>query len=124
MFACILNTNPVIAFSLASTKRSSAFLDRGVGAIWIKQSNNSRTPKLLRADPKKTGCWSPFRYSSLLNFGYTPHTNSRLSLNSDAALLPIILSSSGFVTSSKAIVSSIFFLLSPLKRLIFFSKML
>ena len=37
--------------------------------ISVKQSNNSFTPKLFNAEPKKTGCKEPFKYSSLLNLG-------------------------------------------------------
>ena len=59
ILACILNTNPVKSFSFAFTNLSSDIFGLGVGAISIKQSNNSRTPKLFNAEPKKTGCNRP-----------------------------------------------------------------
>ena len=52
IFACILNTKPLKSFSLGLTNRESLSLGLGVGAISIKQSNNSLTPKLFKAEPK------------------------------------------------------------------------
>jgi hypothetical protein len=54
---------------LGLTNRESLSLGLGVGAISIKQSNNSLTPKLFKAEPKNTGCNFPSKYSLLLNSG-------------------------------------------------------
>jgi len=56
MLACILNMNPENLFSLGFIILSSLILSIGAGAIEIKQFNNSFTPKLFNAEPKKTGC--------------------------------------------------------------------
>ena len=69
ILAWILNTKPVIFSSLESTRRISACLGCGCGAISTKQSNNSLTPKLFKAEPKNTGCNSPFKYESTSNLG-------------------------------------------------------
>ena len=59
MFACILNTNPENSFSSGFTSLVSLDFGCGFGAILTKQSNNSLTPKLFKADPKNTGCNPP-----------------------------------------------------------------
>ncbi len=61
ILACILNTKPVILGSVGSTVRVSVGEGRGEGAISMKVSSNSFTPKLLMALPKKTGASSPAR---------------------------------------------------------------
>ena len=49
---------------------------RGDGAMRIKHSRSSRTPKLFTAEPKNTGARRPARYCSRLNSSYTPSTRS------------------------------------------------
>ena len=61
MLAWILKMKPVIFGSEGSTGRVSVGAGRGEGAMRTKHSNNSRTPKLLTAEPKKTGASSPRR---------------------------------------------------------------
>ncbi len=61
MLACILNTNPVIFASEGSTARVSVVEGRGEGAMRMKHSRSSRTPKLFTADPKNTGASVPLR---------------------------------------------------------------
>ncbi len=55
MFAWILNTKPVIFGSVGATARVSASWPRGGGATSASPSIRSRTPKLRKAEPKKTG---------------------------------------------------------------------
>ena len=55
MFAWILNTNPLNRSSTGATVRCSASRGPGGGASATNVSSSSRTPKLLRADPKNTG---------------------------------------------------------------------
>ena len=54
-------TNPVNFFSSGSTTRTSVWRGCVLGAISVKVSNNSCTPKLFTAEPKKTGAISPER---------------------------------------------------------------
>ena len=61
MLAWILKTKPVIFGSAGSTVRVSVCEGRGEGAMRMKHSSSSRTPKLLTAEPKKTGATSPRR---------------------------------------------------------------
>ena len=61
MLAWILKTKPVIFSSAGSTRRVSVCEGRGEGAMSMKHSSSSRTPKLLIAEPKKTGARSPAR---------------------------------------------------------------
>ena len=55
MLAWILNTNPLNAGSVGDTSRTVASRSRGLGAHSTKAFKISRTPKLLIAEPKKTG---------------------------------------------------------------------
>ena len=61
MLAWILKTKPVIFSSAGSTIRVSVGAGRGEGAMRMKHSSNSFTPKLLTAEPKKTGASSARR---------------------------------------------------------------
>ena len=61
MLAWILKTKPVIRGSEGSTMRVWVGAGRGEGAMRMKHSSSSRTPKLLTAEPKKTGASSPRR---------------------------------------------------------------
>ena len=70
------------------TTRSSALVGRGEGAISTKQSSNSCTPKLFKAEPKKTGAVSAALYEALSKVGYTSFTSSRSSRNLEASLSP------------------------------------
>ena len=124
MFACILNTKPENSFSSGLTSLVSLDFGCGFGAISTKQSNSSRTPKLFKADPKNTGCNSPWRYCSLLNFGYTSSISSSSSLIVSAGFWPIRSSRSLEEMSSISMVSSMFLRLSPLNKLMFFSQRL
>ena len=122
MLAVILKMKPVNFGSSGSTMRSSAFVGRGDGAILMKQLSSSCTPKLLRAEPKKTGATSAERYVSTLNSGYTPSMSSRSSRNCCASCSPICASSSDELTSTSTF--SVTRCLSGLKRSSLCSKML
>ena len=86
--ACILNTKPLNFSSSGLTNLESDSFGLGVGAISTKQSKSSLTPKLFKAEPKKTGCKFPAKYSALSNSGYTSEINSSSSLNVSAGFLP------------------------------------
>ena len=59
MFACILNMKPENVCVSGVTIPSVVGRDLGGGAISIKQSSNSLTPKLFNAEPKKAGVTFP-----------------------------------------------------------------
>ena len=59
ILAWILNTKPDILASFGLTNLVSESFGLGDGAIAIKQSKSSLTPKLFNAEPKKTGCSFP-----------------------------------------------------------------
>jgi hypothetical protein len=59
MLAWILNTTPLNFDSVGRTSRCRASRGLGDGARSTSASRTSRTPKLLMADPKKTGVCSP-----------------------------------------------------------------
>src|SRR5690606_37574316 len=61
ILAWILKTKPLNLFSSGLTSRSSVFLLFGGGAMLIKVSSISCTPKLLTAEPKNTGATLPSR---------------------------------------------------------------
>ncbi|OPZ88287.1 MAG: hypothetical protein BWY76_00001 [bacterium ADurb.Bin429] len=61
MLAWILNTKPLRGFSSALTMRVVVAWDLGAGACSTKKSSSSWTPKLLTAEPKKTGVSLPAR---------------------------------------------------------------
>jgi hypothetical protein len=61
MFAWILNTKPVNFSSSGVTTRVTVGRGSGGGAHSTKASSTSRTPKLLIAEPKNTGVWTPMR---------------------------------------------------------------
>ena len=61
MFACSLKQKPVNLSSIGSTFRSMASTGSGEGAMRTKHSYISFAPKVLSAEPKKTGANSPAR---------------------------------------------------------------
>jgi hypothetical protein len=61
---------------VGTTTRWIASFGPGGGASSISASSVSRTPKLLMAEPKKTGVWRPARNSSRSNSGDAPSTSS------------------------------------------------
>ena len=67
----------------------SVDLPCGNGEMSIKESSNSWTPKLFKAEPKNTGAIFPSRYFSLSNSSYTPSTNSTSSFKISVASSPI-----------------------------------
>lgn len=69
MFAVILNMNPLNVGSSGCMVFSSAVVGPGGGAICTKQSSSSFTPKLLSADPKKTGAICASLYVCSWNCG-------------------------------------------------------
>ena len=98
MFAWILKTMPVMAFSVASTVRVAAFWLRGGGACAISASRMSRTPKFLSALPKYTGVSVPSRNFSRSNL---PHAVSTSAISSrHAAAAPSASSSLSNIGSS------------------------
>ena len=68
------------------------FISRG-GAYLAKYSNIKLTPELCRAEPKKTGWISQFRYLLYSNFGYIPSISSKSSFN-DLLILSLIFEES------------------------------
>ena len=69
MFAWILNTNAEKSVVMGSMIWSPAILGSGVGASFKKYFKKFSTPKLLRADPKKTGVRSPYLFKIKLIHG-------------------------------------------------------
>lgn len=67
ILAWILKIKPVSLPSDATTSRSSATRDRGVGAHSVKPSSMQSTPKLPKAVPKNTGVNLPSRNRSKSN---------------------------------------------------------
>ena len=119
MLACILNTKPEKSFSSGAMVRSSLSLGMGGGAMSTKQSSNSCTPKLFNADPKNTGCCSPFKYASRSKLGYTSRTNSNSSNKVSLALEPIAISSSGLSICSIRLLWLMVVFCSPSNKRIF-----
>ncbi len=66
MFAWILKTKPENSGSSAANFSSSlTTCSWGAGAKLTKLSKKVSTPKLVKADPKKTGVWFPLKILSL-----------------------------------------------------------
>ena len=61
IFAWILNTKPDNGFSVGTTSRETVSRACGAGAHSTNESSSGRMPKLLTAEPKKTGVTSPAR---------------------------------------------------------------
>ena len=115
ILAWILNTNPEKPSSSGFISLSSATVGLGDGAILTKQSSNSLTPKVLRAEAKNTGATLPSRYSSTLNSGYTPSMSSRSSRSFSASASPTASSIRGSFTESIS-TRSLTLCLSGVKR--------
>ena len=64
MFAWILKMNPVNLDSSGATSRLDVSRGLGLGAMSMKVSSISCTPKLFTALPKKTGASLPSRYGA------------------------------------------------------------
>ena len=66
ILAWILKTNPENSGSSAANFSSPLTIcSWGAGAKLTKLSKKVSTPKLVKAEPKKTGVWSPFKIFSL-----------------------------------------------------------
>ena len=78
----------------------------GDGEISQKVSSSSLTPKLLTADPKKTGATSPDKQLLRSKASYTPSIMSSSSRNSMAGASPMIWSSAGSEVSAMETTSS------------------
>src|SRR6185437_941338 len=76
MFAWILNTTPVNFGSVGSITRCTASFGPCAGARSTSASSTSCTPKLLIAEPKKTGVWPPSRNDSRSNAWEAPCSSS------------------------------------------------
>ena len=122
MLAVILKMKPVNFFSSGVTSRSSAITGRGAGAILQKQSSSSCTPKLVSAEPKKTGASMASLYSSSSKAGYTPSIISRSSRSFSASVSPTHWFSSSLFMSTCTF--SVTFCLLAWKRFRFCSYML
>jgi peptide chain release factor 3 len=72
VFKIHANMDPNHRSCIAFIKICSGKFERGEGAISTKQSNNSFTPKVFNALPKKTGANCPARYFSISKSSYTP----------------------------------------------------
>ena len=104
--AWILKTKPEKRSSEGSTKRVSLSRPCGDGEISQNVSSSSLTPKLLTADPKKTGATSPDKYVLRSKASYTPSIMSSSSRNSVAGASPMIWSSAGSEVSAIETTSS------------------
>ena len=100
MFACTLKTKAEKGVASARSLPSMSVRGFGAGAISITASSNIRTPKLVSAEPTKTGVDSPARKDSTSTSASMASSNEQLS----SAVVHAVPSSSA--ARSTGIISS------------------